>query len=571
MNPNEPRENGRPYRKYLFIDDFHIERALGLERVWHHPLKLGKAVLAPDRPWEMGSPRTNYAAGSLGAPRVSTPVWNEAKRVWQLWYNGGQYGLPLYAESSDGIHWEKPELGLVAWEGSKRNNIYNLHGNGTFDRFFKRNGPCIVRDDHDPDPRRRYKGIIPPHMTRIVSTDGLTWHRLGGSLPAGDTFHMEYDAANQNFLVTAKLNITNPNDGVSGYSLPEDYLGGRNAWLYTSRDFENWSGPELAMYPDPAGQQIAAAYLARVKADPTRRQPLIDDPDSLATLRDWAGGDDGAGDRLVQLKRHSIQAYESAGYKADIYTMPVCEYEGVFLGFPTRMINTGAYSWWWDHGDRIERGSNSDGLQYSFLAYSRDLRTWNRQEEAPFVDTSPITDETVFDNGSAMGAVPVRCGDELRFYYVGFRFTHHQHHELGPDLYAKGGITPEIRKRLPIGGIFLARMRLDGFASLRARTVLGELTTRPIELDGGELCVNADAAGGDLRAELLDSQTGQPIAGYTLADAVPFADDSVDAMLHWRDKSPAALSGRPVKLRFELRNTDLYAVSAATYRHKSSQ
>ena len=31
--------------------------------------------------------------------------------------------LTCYAESKDGIHWEKPDLGIVEWQGSRRNNI----------------------------------------------------------------------------------------------------------------------------------------------------------------------------------------------------------------------------------------------------------------------------------------------------------------------------------------------------------------------------------------------------------------------------------------------------------------
>ena len=32
-----------------------------------------------------------------------------------------------YAESSDGVHWEKPNLGLVEFEGSKENNLLMLY------------------------------------------------------------------------------------------------------------------------------------------------------------------------------------------------------------------------------------------------------------------------------------------------------------------------------------------------------------------------------------------------------------------------------------------------------------
>ncbi len=547
-------------RKALFLDDIYIQELKGLERVWHQPVKQGEPVLFPERPWEKGCPRTSRRAGRLGEGSCcSTPIWDSAVRVWKMWYNGGIHGLPLYAESADGIHWEKPDLGLVEWEGSKHNNIYDLHGDGTFYRDFKRNGPSIVRDDDDPDPSRRFKGIIPPNLTRIVSSDGLTWRRMEGSIPADDTFHLEYDKRNRQFLLTAKLNITKPKQGVSDYPLPSDYRMGRTVWLYTSRDFENWDGPELLMYPNPEGQRFAAAYIERIKSDPTRRQPLIDDPAGLNKLPDWAGGDDGAGDTLVRLKKHVAAMFGGTEYKADIYTMPVCEYEGMYLGFPTRMITTGPYTWEWNHGDRVERGSNGDGPQYVFLAYCRDLHVWQQREETPFIDTSPITDENIYDNGMVMGAAPVRHGDELRFYYNGFRYTHHQHHELAPEWYARAGITDEMHQNQPVGAIFLVRLRLDGFVSLRAGAHDGELLTRPFACAGGELRVNVNDPGGELRVEVCD-ENGKVLPGYEKENGIPVSADSTDTPVRWREYATLSdLSGRRVRLRFSLRRGDLYS------------
>ena len=38
--------------------------------------------------------------------------------------------MTCYAESKDGIHWKKPELGLVEFNGSKANNIVMATING---------------------------------------------------------------------------------------------------------------------------------------------------------------------------------------------------------------------------------------------------------------------------------------------------------------------------------------------------------------------------------------------------------------------------------------------------------
>jgi hypothetical protein len=224
------------------------------------------------------------------------------------------------------------------------------------------------------------------------------------------------------------------------------------------------------------------------------------------------------------------------------------------------MISTGPYQWSWDQGNWPEKGSNADGLQYVFLASSRDLRNWSQQEETPFIDTSPTTDEDVFDNGMVLGTAPVRHGDELWFYYTGFHFTHHQHHELPSELYQRGGITPDMRQSLPVGGIFLARLRLDGFASLRAGATAGEVVTTSLPVNGMSLYVNAAAQAGTLKAELLDAATGTAIPGYTLAKSVALRTDAVRAKLQWQGVTDlSALAGRSVKIRFSVQNADLYS------------
>jgi hypothetical protein len=65
----------------------------------------------------------------VGTPRASLygTVLHESGR-FRMWYYSRDLsprdtGYTCYAESVDGIHWEKPELGLVEVQGSRRNNI----------------------------------------------------------------------------------------------------------------------------------------------------------------------------------------------------------------------------------------------------------------------------------------------------------------------------------------------------------------------------------------------------------------------------------------------------------------
>jgi len=103
-------------------------------------------------------------------------------------------------------------------------------------------------------------------------------------------------------------------------------------------------------------------------------------------------------------------------------------------------------------------------------------------------------------------------------------------------------------------------LRLDGFVSIKAPLSGGELVTRPVTFTGRSLTVNfATSAAGDLRVELQDSD-GSPLPGFTLEDADPAFGDAIERTLHWRAGSDvSSLAGRPVRLRFVLRDADLYA------------
>lgn len=62
-----------------------------------------------------------------------------------------------YAESKDGVHWVKPNLGLVEFDGSTENNILykNVHGTS------------VLYDPGDRDPKRRYK------LLRLFTVEGV--------------------------------------------------------------------------------------------------------------------------------------------------------------------------------------------------------------------------------------------------------------------------------------------------------------------------------------------------------------------------------------------------------------
>lgn len=99
--------------KQLFLDDAAIAQMTGVTRRLHQPAS-HEAVIRPDQ-----------TQGQVAVQTRSAPQWNSEKGLWEWWYWGyytvppyGKYhatqrSLSCYATSSDGIHWERPNLGLV--------------------------------------------------------------------------------------------------------------------------------------------------------------------------------------------------------------------------------------------------------------------------------------------------------------------------------------------------------------------------------------------------------------------------------------------------------------------------
>lgn len=103
-------------------------------------------------------------------------------------------------------------------------------------------------------------------------------------------------------------------------------------------------------------------------------------------------------------------------------------------------------------------------------------------------------------------------------------------------------------------------LRTDGFASLSAGWFGGEMTTHPLAFAGRELEINyRTGAAGSVRVEIQDAN-GKPVDGYALADCREIVGDEVERVVAWKNGSDTGpLSGRPVRLRFALRDADLFS------------
>jgi hypothetical protein len=104
-------------------------------------------------------------------------------------------------------------------------------------------------------------------------------------------------------------------------------------------------------------------------------------------------------------------------------------------------------------------------------------------------------------------------------------------------------------------------IRLDGFVSVHAPLAGGELLTRPLTFAGRTLAINyATSAAGSVRVEVQDA-AGQPLAGYSAEEADELFGDSTDQNVSWQGRTDVGpLAGQAIRLRFILRDADLYAL-----------
>ncbi len=104
-------------------------------------------------------------------------------------------------------------------------------------------------------------------------------------------------------------------------------------------------------------------------------------------------------------------------------------------------------------------------------------------------------------------------------------------------------------------------LRTDGFASVRAPWAGGEMVTKPLTFEGKGLEINyRTSAPGFVRVEIQDA-AGSPIPGFTLDDCPEIIGDEIERTVVWKQGPDVSkLAGQPVRLRFVLKDADLFAL-----------
>jgi hypothetical protein len=494
-------------QRQVFIDGRFIEESNGVDLVVHPPQKTGQTVLTCEYPWE----------GRLG--QYHSVLYDAG--VYLMWYTvygkADSNAIPVrsiaYARSKDGIHWEKPPLGLVEIYGTRKNNIVLGHG---FGGVKGATHGCMVFLDPQAPPDQRFRLVSNPEelgksLQIFSSGDGIHWRLTHRDIMKFNSENHHLDSQNVIFW---------------------DQRIGRYV-AYVRRNLRP---------PASQGRSVARAE----SADLTHFPDVEDCPVVL-------GFDDKDPQCYDPVQNARIQV-------ADFYTNGAVKYpwaQDAYYMFPSEYFHYGAFLKDFRKGQPVNAGS----LDARFAA-SRDGVSWQRYDRRAFVRLGRNDEWDSRSIYMAYGIVPGSSEDEMFMYYCGSNMLHgwdrdDQHAERNKRLLRRIGGAPDKET----DGISRLVIRRDGFVSVRAGYAGGEFRTPAMTFEGDELALNVDtSAVGQVQVEMLDVP-GKPIPGYTLEDCDQiYTTNQMNRVVTWNGQSTLAeLAGKPIRLRFVMRDADLYA------------
>ena len=492
-------------RRELFVDHLLVDRLEGASLKLHEPRPAGVAV-SYDQPWET-------------AIAFWTTVLQDGD-IYRMYYRGANVGpdppkprpptATCYAESTDGIGWTKPEMGLVELDGSKRNNaILPARPIYRFSPFLDTK-PGVA-------PEERYKSVAArgpePGLMGYVSGDGVHWRGLRQEPIVPGALDNNFDSQNVAFWSEA--------EGCYVAYMRHSVGGRRSTSRATSPDFLEWSDQALMSYSD-TGSTTPSQHLYTNQTQPYFRAPHI--------YISMPG--------RIHFGRRLLTVDQARFYETQV-----------------------------DHDLYGGAGDISDGV---LLTSRAGTTRYDFTFKESFVRPGPGNENwTSRCNYPALGMV--QTGPAEMSMYVQRRH---------------GQRTAHLER---------LTLRLDGFASINAPYAGGQAVTKPLTFAGRYLELNyATSAAGSIRVEVQD-QNGQPISGYALEECPYIVGDELSRQVGWdrqavrdplpetgapveamrndsgvaREEGPVlreapsdlgALAGRPVRLRFVMKDADLFSI-----------
>ncbi|PWJ58150.1 hypothetical protein CLV98_1047 [Dyadobacter jejuensis] len=225
-------------KREIFVDKFLIQELKGAELVMKSPRDEG-AVMAFNEPWETNAP-------------AYITILKDTDR-YRAYYRGGTPGKngrsidnTCYAESQDGIAWEKPILNMVSVNGSKENNVIleEMPLTHNFSPFIDTNPSASASQKYKAFGGTDSSGLIP-----FVSEDGVHWTKLSQTPVITDGL---LDSQNVSFWSESEqVYVCYFRSWTGGGE-----LGYRSVSRSTSKDFLHWTKPVEMSYGDTPFEHI---------------------------------------------------------------------------------------------------------------------------------------------------------------------------------------------------------------------------------------------------------------------------------------------------------------------------
>ena len=461
----------------LFLDDWLVGSLENAELTVHRPQRQEVAARFGEAPWDGDS------AGYF-------TIMNDGARYHMYYHAWGQNsGEPLsiaYLYSDDGIHWERPNLGICDFQGSKENNIVMF---GLRDYRNHDFNPFVDTRPGTP-PEAKYKAIGKLYGGKegdglfvFQSADAVHWTEIKpGPVFTGHPF----DTQNVAFWSEKE------NRYVLYYREFRD--GFRVICRAVSDNFTDWTDEGEIIFPEGEG--------------PTK---------------------------------------ETQFYTNQIF--PYYRNKNLYIGFPARYTDRGEVPGTWELPEPDQRKERmkleprlGTAVTDSVYIASRDGIHFTQSSDVFLAPGLRSVHNWFYgDNYIAWTMIETDSSDddsprELSLYAT--------------ESYGTGGDSRLRRYTL----------RIDGFGSLHAKSQTGCAQTKPLVFSGGELLLNAaTSAAGNIWVEICGPD-GKPLEGYASGDCDAVFGDFIEKKVSWNGKSDlSALAGRPVILRFKMKEADIYS------------
>lgn len=220
-------------RQELFVDRYLVEELKGEVGLRLNRPEKREVVLVMDHPPE-------------DATSAYFTVFRDGPKV-RMYYrgnttdDGSEDQTTCYAESADGVHFERPKLGLYEVKGSKENNVcYRGAESAAFAPFKDENPDCKSEERYKAVGYRVIDGKTGSAST-LVSADGIHWKRASERPVMTGSF----DSLN-----TARWDpVTKKYRMYSRYWTAGAFAGVRGIQSSESEDFVHWSTQVPNEYP----------------------------------------------------------------------------------------------------------------------------------------------------------------------------------------------------------------------------------------------------------------------------------------------------------------------------------